>query len=414
MHWLMSKILNYFQVAYNNLIRQKTRTFLTVFAMAIGIASLVVIITASENFKESITGQLDIYSPNSINIEVRVPGNKGVAAATGINITTFKNSDIDAIKRIDNVDKVYGYLTAQEVIKNETGKETALIFGYGAEAGEIEKMDFIAGRYYTVEEENSLTPVVVIGKKINDNLFGDNDAINKTVYVKGKPYKVIGVLASKGANFGFDMDKVIYIPAKVVQKKILGVDYVLGAMATTVDTKRIDQTKEDIIEVMRDRHEIEDESRDDFEVMTMKEASDMVNTILSGVAYFLMALVGISLLVAGVGITNIMYVTVVERTFEIGLRMAVGARKGDILWQFIAETMILTFAGGVLGVTIGVGIAYLIYYLAIVFDFSWSPIIPLWVIVFSLSFSTVIGLFFGVYPARLASNLDPIDAIRKD
>lgn len=410
----MSKILNYFQVAYNNLIRQKTRTFLTVFAMAIGIASLVVIITASENFKESITGQLDIYSPNSINIEVRVPGNKGVAAATGINITTFKNSDIDAIKRIDNVDKVYGYLTAQEVIKNETGKETALIFGYGAEAGEIEKMDFIAGRYYTVEEENSLTPVVVIGKKINDNLFGDNDVINKTVYVKGKPYKVIGVLASKGANFGFDMDKVIYIPAKVVQKKILGVDYVLGAMATTVDTKRIDQTKEDIIEVMRDRHEIEDESRDDFEVMTMKEASDMVNTILSGVAYFLMALVGISLLVAGVGITNIMYVTVVERTFEIGLRMAVGARKGDILWQFIAETMILTFAGGVLGVTIGVGIAYLIYYLAIVFDFSWSPIIPLWVIVFSLSFSTVIGLFFGVYPARLASNLDPIDAIRKD
>ncbi|OQB08129.1 MAG: Macrolide export ATP-binding/permease protein MacB [Parcubacteria group bacterium ADurb.Bin216] len=410
----MSRILKYFQVAYNNLIRQKTRTFLTVFAMAIGIASLVVIITASENFKESITGQLDIYSPNSINIEVRVPGNKGVAAATGINITTFKNSDIDAIKRIDNVDKVYGYLTAQEVIKNETGKETALIFGYGAEAGEIEKMDFIAGRYYTVEEENSLTPVVVIGKKINDNLFGDNDAINKTVYVKGKPYKVIGVLASKGANFGFDMDKVIYIPAKVVQKKILGVDYVLGAMATTVDTKRIDQTKEDIIEVMRDRHEIEDESRDDFEVMTMKEASDMVNTILSGVAYFLMALVGISLLVAGVGITNIMYVTVVERTFEIGLRMAVGARKGDILWQFIAETMILTFAGGVLGVTIGVGIAYLIYYLAIVFDFSWSPIIPLWVIVFSLSFSTVIGLFFGVYPARLASNLDPIDAIRKD
>ncbi len=410
----MSRILKYFQVAYNNLIRQKTRTFLTVFAMAIGIASLVVIITASENFKESITGQLDIYSPNSINIEVRVPGNKGVAAATGINITTFKNSDIDAIKRIDNVDKIYGYLTAQEVIKNETGKEAALIFGYGSEAGEIEKMDFIAGRYYTVEEENSLTPVVVIGKKINDNLFGDNDAINKTVYVKGKPYKVIGVLASKGANFGFDMDKVIYIPAKVVQKKILGVDYVLGAMATTVDTKRIDQTKEDIIEVMRDRHEIEDESRDDFEVMTMKEASDMVNTILSGVAYFLMALVGISLLVAGVGITNIMYVTVVERTFEIGLRMAVGARKGDILWQFIAETMILTFAGGVLGVTIGVGIAYLIYYLAIVFDFSWSPIIPLWVIVFSLSFSTVIGLFFGVYPAKLASNLDPIDAIRRD
>ncbi|MDD4409181.1 MAG: ABC transporter permease [Candidatus Pacebacteria bacterium] len=411
----MNNIIKYFQSAYINLIHQKSRSFLTIFAMAIGIASLVVIITASENFKGSITKQLDIYSPNSINVEVRVPGNKGAAAATsGLNITTFKNSDIDAIKKIKNVDKVYGYLTAQETIKREGEKENALIFGYGAEAGDIEKMDFVRGRYYTVEEENSLSPVVVIGKKINDNFFGDNDAINQIIYVKGKPYRVVGVLASKGANFGFDMDKVIYIPAKVVQKKILGVDYVLGAMISTVDAKMIDQTKEDILQVMRDRHEIEDESRDDFEVMTMKEASDMVNTVLSGMTYFLMALVGISLLVAGVGITNIMYVTVIERTFEIGLRMAVGARKGDILMQFIAETIILTFAGGVLGILMGAGIAYFIYYLAIVFSFSWSPIIPSWVIVFSLTFSTFIGLFFGVYPAKLASNLDPIDAIRKD
>jgi putative ABC transport system permease protein len=127
-----------------------------------------------------------------------------------------------------------------------------------------------------------------------------------------------------------------------------------------------------------------------------------------------MALVGIALLVAGVGITNIMYVTVVERTFEIGLRMAVGAKKRDILWQFIAEAIIVTFAGGVLGILIGVGIAYFIYYLAIVFSFSWSPTIPLWVLLFSIGFSTFIGLFFGVYPAKLASNLDPIDAIRKD
>ncbi len=410
----MNSIFSYLYVTYINLARQKTRTFLTVFAMAIGIASLVVIITASENFKGSITSQLDIYNPNSINIEVRVPGNKGIAAATGINITTFKNSDVDAIRDIDNVDRVYGYLTAQEMIKREGEKQTVLVFGYGAEAGYVEKMDFDAGRYYTTEEENSLSSVLVLGNKISDKLFGDNDPINQIVHIKGRPYKVVGVMSTKGANFGFDMDMVVYIPAKVVQKKILGVDYVLGAMANVKDINYIDQTKEDIINLMRERHDIEDESRDDFEVMTLEEASEMVDTILSAVTYFLMALVGISLVVSGVGITNIMYVTVIERTFEIGLRMAVGARKNDILWQFIAETLLLTVSGALLGILMGIGISYVIYYFAILFSFDWSPVVPVWIMIFSLSFSLVIGSFFGVYPAKLASQLDPIDAIRKN
>jgi putative ABC transport system permease protein len=410
----MNKILTYFQTAYKNLTRQKGRTFLTVFAMAIGIASLVVIMTASENFKASVMDQLDVYSPNSINIEVRTPGNKGAAATIGLNVTTFKNSDVDEIKKLRNVDKIYGYLTGQAVAKYSGEKSTAIIFGYGAEAGDIEKMDFYSGRFYTVEEEDSLSSVAVIGKKINDDLFGDNDAIGQTIYMKGKPYKVVGVLKSKGGSFGFDMDTIVYIPSKVVQKKILGVDHLVGAMVTVVDPGNINQTKNDIIALLRDRHEIEDPSRDDFEVMTMAEATEMVNTILSGINYFLTALVGISLLVAGVGITNIMYVTVVERTFEIGLRMALGAQKKDILWQFVAEALILTLAGGIAGVIVGIGIAYFIYYLAILFSFAWSPLIPIWVVILSISFSTFIGLFFGVYPAQKASKLDPIDALRKD
>ncbi|MFA5080560.1 MAG: ABC transporter permease [Candidatus Paceibacterota bacterium] len=410
----MNNFLKYFVIAFDNLKRQKLRTFLTVFAMAIGIASLVVMITASENLKNSVMSQLDIYSPNSINIEVRIPGKKAESSASGVNITTFKNSDVDEIRKVPNVDEVYSYVTAQAVIKYNSEKDTVIIFGYGAEAGEVEKMDFESGGFYTVDEENSLSSVVVLGSKIKDQLFGDNEAVGEVVYIKGKPYKVTGVMKTKGGGFGIDMDKLIYIPSKVVQKKILGTDYVMGVMAMTIDAKKINQTKDDLIAMMRDRHDIEGEGKDDFEVMTMEEARTMVDTVLSGITFLLMALIAISLIVAGVGITNIMYVTVVERTFEIGLRMAIGAEKKDILWQFIAEALVLTFMGGVLGLIAGAGICYFVYYLAVVFGFSWSPSIPLWTFGFSIVFSGLVGLFFGVYPAKKASNLNPIEAIRRE
>lgn len=410
----MNNYLEYFKIAYQNLKRQKLRTFLTIIAMGIGIASLVIIMAASENFKKSVMSQLDIYNPNSINVEVRIPGKTAESSISGVNITTFKNSDVEEIRKVDNVDKVYSYVTGQEVIKYGSEREKALIFGYGAEAGELEKMEFESGRFYTTDEENSLSSVVVLGKKIKEKLFGDNNAINQIVYIKSKPYKVVGVMASKGASFGFDMDKIIYIPSIVVQKKILGTDYVIGVMANVKDAKKIDQTKDEIKSLMRERHDIEGEDKDDFEVMTMEEARTMVDSIMSAITFFLMALIGISLLVAGVGITNIMYVTVVERTFEIGLRMALGARKKDILWQFISEAILLTFVGGVLGLVVGTSISYLVYYLATILNFSWSPDIPLWVFAFSLIFSSLVGLFFGVYPAQKAAKLDPIDAIRKD
>jgi len=409
----MNNFFKYFQIAIDNLKRQKMRTFLTVFAMAIGIASLVVMITASENLKKSIMSQLDIYSPNSINVEIRVPGKKG-ESSVGVNITTFKNSDVDEIRKVSNVDKVYSYVTAQAVVKYNSEKETAMIYGYGAEAGEVEKMDFESGGFYTVDDENSLSSVLVLGKKIKEQLFGDNEAVDEIVYVKGKPYKVVGVMKAKGGGFGMDMDKLVYIPSKVVQKKILGTDYVMGVMATVIDAGKINETKDDLKALMRDRHDIEGEGKDDFEVMTMEEARTMVDSVLSGITFLLMALIGISLIVAGVGITNIMYVTVVERTFEIGLRMAIGAEKRDILWQFIAEALVLTFLGGVLGLACGAAICYFIYYLAVVFGFSWSPEIPLWTFVFSVAFSGLVGLIFGVYPAKKASNLNPIEAIRKE
>jgi ABC-type antimicrobial peptide transport system permease subunit len=199
-----------------------------------------------------------------------------------------------------------------------------------------------------------------------------------------------------------------------MQKKILGTDYVVGVSLKVEDVDRIDSTKEDIEYLLRDRHDIDDPDEDDFEVATMIEMTQMVGNVTNSINILLIALAAISLLVGGVGITNIMYVTVSERTFEIGLRGAVGASKKDILFQFLAESILLTFLGGILGIILGVGALFLFNNISAALNIGIVTSISLPALIFALIFSTLIGLFFGVYPAKKASQLNPIDAIRKN
>ncbi|MFA5755324.1 MAG: FtsX-like permease family protein, partial [Candidatus Paceibacterota bacterium] len=256
--------------------------------------------------------------------------------------------------------------------------------------------------------------VIVLGSGIKDFLFGDSSAIGEKVYLRNIPFRVVGVLEKKGANYGVDMDSIVYIPTLTMQKKLLGTDYVMGISVKASDSEKIDETKDDIIYLLRDRHNIDDPIEDDFEVMTIDEAISMMDTVLSAITFLLTVVAAISLLVGGVGITNIMYVSVAERTFEVGLRRSLGAKKNDILWQFLIEAGILTFLGGILGVIIGLVISYLIYYVAISFGINWSYNVSLLSIILALVFSVGLGIFFGVYPAKKASNTDPINALRKD
>jgi putative ABC transport system permease protein len=203
--------------------------------------------------------------------------------------------------------------------------------------------DMTSGRFYSSDEEEGLAQVVVLGSKLKDKLFGDQEAVGESVYVKGLPFKVTGVLKPQGGGF-IDMDSIAYIPTKTVQKKMLGTDYVMGILLDVKDTSKIDSTKNDIIALLEERHNITDPTKDDFEASTLVEARQMIDSILNGITLLLVALTFISLIVGGVGITNIMYVSVIERTFEIGLRRAVGATRQDILMQFLSESIILTFA----------------------------------------------------------------------
>lgn len=391
---------------------------MTIIAVAIGIASLIIMIAAGNGLKAMVLKELEVYGSDTINIEVRVPGKGSTGSAssfaTGTTITTFKNKDVEEIRKSDNVEALYTYVTGQEIIKYQGEAKSAMVFGYGAEAPLIEKLPIDAGRFYSTEEENSLSSVVVLGSKIKKDLFGDDDAVGKSVYVRSKPFRVVGVLKERGATFGFNMDEMVYIPTLTMQKKLLGTDYVIGIAVKAGDADRIEETKDNLIVLMRDLHGIDSPDEDDFEVMTMADAANMVGTVLSAITMLLAVIAAVSLLVGGVGITNIMYVSVIERTFEVGLRRAVGAKRQDILWQFLLEAGILTFLGGIFGVIIGAGISFLIYYVAVSFGINWSYAVSPLSIILSLLFSALIGMFFGVYPAQKAANMDPIDALRQE
>ena len=391
---------------------------MTIIAVAIGIASLIIMIAAGNGLKAMVLKELEIYGSDMINVEVRVPGKGSTGSATsfatGTTITTFKNKDVEEIRKSDNIEALYTYVTGQEILKYQGEAKSAMIFGYGAEAPLIEKLPIDVGRFYSTEEENSLSSVVVLGSKIKKDLFGDDEAVGKSVYIRSKPFRVVGVLKERGASFGFNMDEMVYIPTLTMQKKLLGTDYVIGIAAKAGDVDRIEETKENLIVLMRDLHGIDSPDEDDFEVTTMADAQNMVGTVLSAITMLLAVIAAVSLLVGGVGITNIMYVSVIERTFEVGLRRAVGAKRQDILWQFLLEAGILTFLGGIFGVIVGAGISFLIYYVAVSFGINWSYAVSPLSIILSLLFSALIGMFFGVYPAQKAANMDPINALRQE
>lgn len=414
----MNNLYAQIESAVISLMRQKSRTFLTIVAVAIGIASLIIMIAAGNGLKAMVLKELEVYGSDMINIEVRVPGKGSTGSATsfasGTTITTFKNKDVEEIRKSYNIETLYTYVTGQEIIKYQGEAKSAMVFGYGANAPLIEKLPIETGRFYSEDEENSLASVIVLGSKIKDNLFGDDEAVGRSVYVRGKPFRVVGILSERGASFGFSMDEVVYIPTLTMQKKLLGTDYVIGVSVKAEDPDKIEETKDSLIVLMRELHDINNPEEDDFEVMTMADAQNMMGTILSAITMLLAVIAAVSLVVGGIGITNIMYVSVIERTFEVGLRRAVGAKRKDILWQFLFEAGILTFLGGVFGVIVGAGISLLIYYVAISFGINWTYAVSPLSVILSLLFSTLIGMFFGVYPAQKAANMDPINALRQE
>lgn len=417
---LLNTILINLKLAKTSLVAQKTRSILTILGISIGIAIVITILAAGRGLDKFIMGQLEVFGSDTISIEVKIPNAKGnstenaVGQSTGITITTLKNKDIEDVAKHPNIVAAYGWVIGQALVTYQGEIKTVTLVGEGYSMPDVEKFSLSEGRMFTKEEEDSLSQVAVLGSVVKDKLFGDDTAAGKTIYIKGKPFRVLGVAKKRGASFGMDMDNMLILPTKTMQKRILGIDYVRNIIAKMKDKNLSKQTVADLQVTLRENHDITDPDKDDFTINTMEEAVAILGSVVSGITFLLVALVCISLVVGGVGIMNIMYVSVSERVFEIGLRKALGAQSKDILWQFLFESMLLTSVGGVVGVIIGALLALIVYVVAISNNFNWVYSIPIFSIVLSIGFSTFIGVVFGLYPARKAAHLNPIDALRKE
>lgn len=423
----------------------KLRTGLTVLGIVIGIASVIIVYSAGEGINGLVMSQIESFGGTDlIETEVRAPtGKKGMAAeqqsamaiAQGAQITTLTLQDLEDVKKLPNIKNGYAVVIGQEQVSYNEQSSKSLIFGATASSIDIDKMEIDYGRSFTDAEDKSLVPVAALGSKIKEKLFGSSDPLGKYIKIRKVKFLVIAVAKERGAAMALDYDNFVYVPIRTLQKRVLGIDHVIFMMHQLKDASLADETAEEARLVIRENHGIiskplefkpgepviknlgegmTDTSKDDFRVVTMKESLDVLDTVTGAITLMLLAIVAISLIVGGVGVMNIMYVIITERTAEIGLRKAVGAKYKDIMSQFLVESLIITFIGALVGVLIGAVASLLISLMANYYGLDWRFSIPAKAYYVALGFAVVAGLAFGVYPARKAARLDPIEALNRE
>ena len=401
----------------------KVRTGLTVLGIVIGIASVIVVYSAGEGIRDLLVNQVESFGTNIIESETKVPTAKrgqagdtqsAMAMALGVQVTTMNLKDMADINKLSNISDSYAAIMAQQEVTFQNESRKAFLLGATASYINIDKSEVAAGRWFTDDEDQSLTEVAVLGSGMKDKLFGDSDAIGKYITIRREKFQVIGVMKPKGGAAVMNFDDYVYVPLRTLQKRIMGINYVMYMVHEVKDMSQAGDTAEQIRGILRINHDISDPIKDDFRVSTMDDMMATLNTITSAITWLLLAIVIISLIVGGVGILNVMYVIVSERTAEIGLRKAVGANYRAIMIQFLVESILITMIGAVLGIVLGILISWLIAIGASAAGLSWTFSVPLKAFVVSLVFAFAFGLFFGVYPARKAARMDPVEALRRE
>lgn len=402
----------------------KGRTALTLLGLVIGIMTVIIVYAAGEGIRGLVLGQIESFGTDTVYTEIKVPSNKtgtagdndsNNAIASGVQVTTLTNDDMEALNKLPNIERGYAAMLSQEQVSYGNELRRAFILGAGADYINIDAGSTMeSGRFFSDSEDKNLAAVVVIGHGMKDKLFGDSDPIGKTIKLRNERFTVIGVMAPRGAVMFMSFDDYVYVPIRTLQKKLMGIDYVSYMVHQLGDARASEATADEMRYTLRQRHEITDPVKDDFRVTTMVESLAMLETITSALTFLLLGIVAISLVVGGVGIMNIMYVAVTERTMEIGLRKAVGASYKDILRQFLIESILITLLGGVIGSALGTLIAFLMSLAANALGFDWHFAIPVQAYVVAVVFSLVCGIVFGVTPARSAAKLDPIEALRTE
>ena len=400
---------NLFKIALRALANNKLRAFLTMLGIIIGVASVITMLAIGQGSKKSIQAQISEMGSNIIMIH---PGgeHRGGVRMDPSEMQTLKLADYESLRDETN------FLAAVSPNVSSSGQLIAgnnnypsSISGVGTEYLEIRQLSVEQGEMFTEADIQVSAKVCVIGQTIVDNLFPDGqDPLGKVIRFNQVPFRVVGILKSKGYNsMGQDQDDIVLAPYTTVMKRLLAQTYLEGVFASALSEDMTDYATDEITTILRRNHKLQADDEDDFTIRSQQELSSMLNSTTDLMTTLLACIAGISLVVGGIGIMNIMYVSVTERTREIGLRMSVGARGIDILAQFLIEAILISITGGLIGVVIGCGASFVVKNVA-----HWPIYIQAWSVFLSFAVCTVTGVFFGWYPAKKAAQLDPIEAIR--
>lgn len=397
------------KIAYKALMRNKTRAFLTTLGIVIGISSVITVVGVGQSSELSIRNEISQMGTNLI-VVIRAPRRDHGVAAGRDNVQSLKMKDVELIaanaKHVSAVSPVFN--TSAQII-NGNYNWSSSIMGGNTELPGIRKLEIATGTNFTDEDIKKYAKVALIGHTIVEELFDEGvDPIGQTIRVGDMPVKVIGTLKEKGGNqMGEDQDNIVLMPYTTVQKRMLGIDYIHTIMMSASSEEEADEAVEEIKKQLRVSHKIKDGESDDFEVFAQAEILSMMSSVTGVITTLLTAIAAISLIVGGIGIMNIMYVTVTERTKEIGLRMSIGAHNRSIMTQFLCESVILSLIGGIFGILFGILFSYAISYIG-----NMPFIVSTPAILLSFVVCAVTGIFFGWYPAKKAASLDPINALR--
>lgn len=417
----MHEVIVSIKLAFKNLRSNIGRTVLSLLGIVIGVASVILVLSFGSGVKNYLVDQVSSFGTDIMQIEVKVPKVNKMSSANaggqvgGVTITSLKLDDAKKVARLANIDSWYAMVINQQVTSFENKKKQAMIIGVTAGVTKADpKTEIDEGRMFTDEEDSSLAQVAVLGSSIKDYYFGDSDPVGQAIKIKGQSYKIIGVLKSRGTTGFFSFDDTIYAPLETVQKKLSGTDHLQSIIFKLKDMSKLDVTIAETTDIMRTQHHITNPDDDDFAVNSIVEILNILNTVFFAVNALLLALTSISLVVGGVGIMNVMYVAVSERTYEIGLKKSVGAKNFDILSQFLFEAIFLTILGGIIGIAIGVLITKGGEILASSLGYPLNLSITGWSIALGAGFSATVGIVFGYWPAKSASKMSPMEALRKE
>lgn len=403
-------ISNLFKIALRAIAANKLRSFLTMLGIIIGVASVIAMMAIGQGSKKSIQANISEMGSNMIMIRPGQDKGPGGAQQDASDMQTMKLKDYEALKeQAKYLAAISPSVNASGQFINGNNNTPSTIYGISPDYLEIRQLKLEDGEMFTSEDIKTSAKVCVIGKTVADNLFTNGeDPVGKVIRYNKIPFRIVGVLKSKGYNsFGMDQDDMVLAPYTTVMKRILSVTYLQGINASAITEDMTDLAIEDITSILRESHKLKGTDEDNFTIRSQQEMAEMMNSTSDTMTILLLVVACISLVVGGIGIMNIMYVSVTERTKEIGLRMSVGARGIDILNQFLIESVLLSVTGGLIGVVCGIGAAVGINVFA-----HWPIQIQPWSVLLSFAVCSATGIFFGWYPAKKAASLDPIEAIR--